>query len=75
METQKRDSFYFAGGGFHCEKASNSIAGDYRTAACQGLACTPSEEIDVTRPYLSILKSGLAPQSMCRGDAEVLNER
>lgn len=57
METQKKGSFYSVGGGFHDEKASNSIAGDHRTAACQGSACTPSEEIDVTRPYLSILKA------------------
>lgn len=58
METQKMGSFYFAGV-FYCQEASSSTAGEYRTAACQGLACTPRKRsMSQRRPYLSVLKPG-----------------
>ena len=59
-------SFYFAGGAFHCQNASNSIAGDYRTAACQGSACTSSEEIDVTEAVPLSIEAGLDPSPCVR---------
>jgi hypothetical protein len=37
---QKEDSI----AGKQAIKASNSFAGDYRTAACEGSGCTPCEE-------------------------------
>lgn len=66
METQKR---------IHSiSREEDSIARKQATQSrvntgpqlAQGSPCTPSEEIDVTMPYLSILKAGLNP-SLCVG--------
>lgn len=71
-ETQKRIHDISREGDSAARKQATQSRVTTEPQLAQGLACTPSEEIDVTKPYLSILKPGIDPSLRAGGDAKVL---
>lgn len=78
METQKRIHSISREEDFRCEKASNSTAGEYRTASLPGVSFAPRAKRSMSQmPYLSILKAGLNPpvyvSGRCQGPKREVN--